>query len=692
MVVTEKISYFFQKYKKGILTSVGVGIILTVFGGVAFKDLGKFETSDEDLWKEGRIQQYWDGMKNGIVNGDWRNTYINDKPGVTVAILSGLMLDHIPDPKKQIKLTKEAGKYLFQTHKSYNTEAINRGLRIPIVLFTIISLGLIGFLIYRWTESGIITIGGMLFIALNPVLLGISQIINPDSILWSSVSIALISFLVALKTMRWRYVILAGVFFGIAILSKYTGNLVTLFFLGLIALSAFFTMNLAGQYFQILRRKILFFLVSTGIGYGIFILFLPHAVEVPKLFLYGTFLAPGMKESIVPVVILLGFFIIDSLFFQARMSLFFSRWLRKGKSFFLRIVAGTLFLLFAGHLINVGTGAVFVPLNDMRERIEYQTGSKGSAHIDLVFPMINREDSTIIEFSKKILVESSYTFFNLPSAVIVILMVGMVFVLVRGKVQFYVYTVFALTVPWVFFVGGLMADVLVNVRYGIILQPILSLLAGIFILELGTLIKERYRVIVVGGVMVLIAVLQIVALRSITPHYLNYQNVFLPQSMSFADSWSYGEYEAAQWLNKQPNAKYLQVWTDRKAFCRFFVGKCIRNSSIDLSLVSPDYFVITRRNVMKGSVFTWKKPELAVHPSEYYYSDDVVNNPEWELLIGGRPLNYVKVIRSEEGGDVSDFLEWKISPLHPMQAEEQDDFDEGVADQGEGREGTSTEE
>ena len=57
--------------------------------------LGKFETTDEHLWKYGRIKQYW----TAIAERDWEKTYINDKPGVTVALVSGIGLLLEPDPE-----------------------------------------------------------------------------------------------------------------------------------------------------------------------------------------------------------------------------------------------------------------------------------------------------------------------------------------------------------------------------------------------------------------------------------------------------------------------------------------------------------------------------------------------------------------------------------------------------------------
>lgn len=638
---------FFKKRKKGIVTSLGVGILLGIFSLVAFHNLGKFETSDEDLWKDTRIREYWSGVKNGIKRGDWEKTRVNDKPGVSLAVIAGTALPFTVDTNKQDISKRTNGIFLYQKYRVHNTEGLNEGLRIPVVIFTIVLLAFSGFLLYRWTSSPAVTLFSLTAIALSPVLLGMSQILNPDAILWSSSFIALLCYLLLLKTGHRCWVVLAGLFFGWAILSKYTGNLLILFFFALMLFSVFFDRETGREYVRRMRRKLVDIFFITGIGYTLFAVLVPWVIVRPNLFAYGTFASPGFGE----VSALLGVMFLvlagDAFFWRARGTVFVAQYFRKGKKLLLRLLAGALLAVFLGHILNAWTGANFVPLNDLREMTEV-LGSKSVATFGLTFPMISAEDGAIVGGMKKILVQSSYIFFTLSSFVVGVLLCGMTMVLIRGKVHYLGYVLFALGVPWVFIAGGLMADVLVNVRYGILLQPVFGLLAGIFLWEMVLLFREKWRALVGTIFGVAFFGSQMLSLQSIAPHFLNYQNVFLPMEMSFADSWSYGEYEAAMWLNAQPDAKYMEVWSDRKALCRFFVGKCIRGSSIDRSIISPEYFVVTRRNVVKQSYFRWKDPDLAARPAEYYYSEEVLNNPAWEMHIGGRPLNYVKIIRSED--------------------------------------------
>lgn len=628
-------------------TGIGAIAVLVFFAVIAFHNLGKFETSDEDLWKDTRIREYWSGVKNGIKRGDWEKTRVNDKPGVSLAIIAGTALPFTVDTNKQDISKRTNGIFLYQKYRTHNTEGLNGGLRTPVVIFTIVLLALSGFLIYRWTSSLAITLFSLTAIALSPVLLGMSQILNPDAILWSSSFIAILCYLLLLKTGYRPWVVLAGLFFGWAILSKYTGNLLILFFFALMLFSIFFDRETGREYARRAQKKLVDLLLVTGVGYVLFAVLVPWVIVRPKLFAYGTFASPGFGEVSMLLAVAFLVLVVDAFAFGARGIASVSKYVRKGKKFLLRLLAGALLAVFLGHILNAWTGASFVPLSDMRETIEV-SGSKSIATLGLTFPMISEEDGLIVGGAKKILVQSSYIFFTLPSFVVVMLLCGMTLILVRGRARHSGYVLLALGAPWVFIVGGLMAGVLVNVRYGILLQPMFGFLAGIFLWEIVSLFEERRRLWV--GVFLGIALFgsQLLSLQSITPHYLNYQNVFLPMEMSFADSWSYGSYEAAMWLNAQPDAKYMEVWSDRKALCRFFVGKCVRGSLIDRSIISPEYFVVTRRNVAKKSYFHWKDPDLAVRPSEYYYSDETLNNPAWELSIGGRPLNYVKIVRSED--------------------------------------------
>lgn len=636
-----------------IFALVIIGCILNIYAVLLFHHLTQFETSDEDLWKEKRITQFWKGMEEGRVTGDWSNTAINDKPGISMVLLASLGLADIPDPTKVEELKKTNGKYLYVSYKTEYSELINYGLRVPIVIFTLIVVALSSWLIYLWSSSLAITVFSSLFIVLNPVLLGISQNINPDAVLWSSSLIALLFYILSLRRGWWLPLIFSGVFFGWAILAKYTGNLLTVFFLILLLGFLVFSLEMVTRkkYQWEVFKRLLQLIIITTIGYAIFAVLFPLALFEPEYFTKGTFLSRGMEPIIKPILILFLFLLLDAVVFGSRLLFWFSSKVRLFLPWMLRFFAGIFLAVLLIHIFNAWTGANIIPLNDIREIIE--DGAYGNVVNKNVFSIPLKEgDTKVSVFFRKILFESSYTVFTLPTGVVFILIVGLGFMVYRGRSILEEYTLFALSAPWVFFIGGIMANVLVNVRYGILLQFILSLLAGILIVNIVNELKVlRVRRWVYTILFLLFSSLQGWAIFSTIPFSLNYQNDFLPLRYSFADSWSYGMYEAAQYLNALPNATELKVWSDRRAFCRYFVGKCIKSQTIDLAYIKPDYFVVSRRNVVKGEWFKWKNPPEGIRDSAWYYSDESMNNPAWQILIGNRPLNYIKVFSFQENID-----------------------------------------
>jgi hypothetical protein len=249
------------------------------------------------------------------------------------------------------------------------------------------------------------------------------------------------------------------------------------------------------------------------------------------------------------------------------------------------------------------------------------------------------------------IVESSNFVFSLPLAVLILAIIGCVLIMIRGRSLFSGFVLFSLLVPWIFFCGGWIAEVFVNARYALFLQPVFALFGAIILAEISSLISRKALWGPFLGLALAVGVLfsGLRDMKNIIPHYFNYENDFLPRKYSLADSWSYGTYEAAKTLNALPEAKNLRVWADRQAFCRYFVGKCIISANIDRSIIVPDYFVITRRNVvLPEKRFHWKNSEYAFKSADEYYSQESLKNPYWEVLIGQRLDNYVKIIKSEE--------------------------------------------
>ena len=81
--------------KDQIFIKAALILSIIIFYSFGTYHLAKFETVDEHFWKEIRISRYWQALKNQNLE----ETYINDKPGVTVALISGIGLIFRPAPK-----------------------------------------------------------------------------------------------------------------------------------------------------------------------------------------------------------------------------------------------------------------------------------------------------------------------------------------------------------------------------------------------------------------------------------------------------------------------------------------------------------------------------------------------------------------------------------------------------------------
>lgn len=629
------------------------GVLVFVFSCASwflFHDIAKFETSDEEYWKEGRIAGYWEGWEDGLEDGDWNGTYINDKPGVTLALIAGSGLPVAGDLLKRYQgIYRVHGEWLYRSYDIALSETINRALRIPVALFSLALMGLMIFLLWQYFQSRLPVLLFASFVALHPFLLGMSHILNPDTIFWTTGMVSALAFLLLLKTGYWRYAILTGVFFGLAVAAKYTANLLLLIYLLAWGFTLIYSDNDAREKLKIQIYQ--FFLIAV-IGYALFAILMPASIQDPELFLEGTVYAPGIGIVIIPLCVFLLLAVTDAFFAKSFLFFHMVLFFRSIRTYILRILAGAMLLLMLFHIANAWLGAPWVPLNDLKEITRGEL--EGSKYEGLLTYPYAFGDASAVSWGKKILAHSADTLFTLPSLVFLIVFLGSLRVLVTGRIRFAPLVAVGLSVPWIFAVGGIVAHVFVNARYAIIVQPLLLLVATAFALEGMDFAGKRWSVVRrhplrarMTAVFVCVA-LSVFSVASMVPYFANYQNIFLPKEYSLADSWSYGMYEAAEYLNQKPLAEHLEVWSDRDVLCRFFVGKCLKSGSFDRSLESPDYIVITRRNVAKGNHFTWQYPERKRIPSESYYSGERFDNPEWELDIGGRPSNYIKIISTEK--------------------------------------------
>ncbi len=605
-------------------------IIFYVFG---LYHLGKFETVDEHFWKFERVPQYWKALKDHNL----KKTYINDKPGITVALLSGTGLFFERHPENlRIRDNQTTQNNLLTVYDSSQTERVNMALRLPILLFNGLFLLFFFWIIKKITASDWIAAFSVLLIALSPILIGISQIINPDSLLWTFSAASIFSYFALLKTQEKKFVFLTALFTGLSLLSKYSANILFPFFL-LILLSEYFIYfekykEKTREYFFSNFLRLLIIFVGSLVTFSAFM----PAVFVKMKYLYrGTVGAPGFSAIILPFVLFIFLLLLDILICKSFFLKKTGAWLFQNQQKLFKVLSAIILFIFLAVILNTLAGQKFIPFEKLIDDM-YRSGKD-------VFGAILQNDVLPLKLSKELLLQFyPFVFSQLPFLLLVIL-IFWTKILFKGLQNFRSLVFFCMLVPVIYFSALIFSNVSANIRYSIMLYPLFAFLGGIVFFELSQGFKkyktENVRIFLV----ILIIITAIISLWKTKPFYFNYSNFLLPKNFIITDSWGYGEYEAAQYLNSLPDTKNLLVWTDRSALCQFIKGRCIRDYKIDLNKTVPDYFVLSRRGVIRHQ-FVWKYPELAKKDSYYYYT----KTPIWSIEINGKPDQFVKIIESEE--------------------------------------------
>jgi hypothetical protein len=634
------------------------------FVAFGFFHLSKFETTDEHFWKYDRIQKYYTGLHDGITKNDWKKTRINDKPGITVALLSGLGLPFAPDPQGHSNIAlEESTRYtdndgnsvkLYDISFTEQTKRINFALRAPILLFNaLILLPLLFYLLLKAFDLRVAQIS-ILLIGLNPILIGISQIINPDAILWSTSAVALISFYAFLTHRQQKFIFICGVATGFALLSKYTANLLFVFYPIIFILHTFLSDQKTS--FMSYVKAVSTIAVSSWMIYA---LFLPAVIQNPAHFLYGTTYSPVLSVLANPFISLTH---THDLFFTAKddfrtMPLFLLSIVVFGILIIILPLIGTWFVthfkktthvilkttlllyivIISISLINAWTGATFFPLENIKE---------SSQQLEkLSFPQLTQYGEPLHTLFA-IAIQMQNMIFSLHPLVLLLSICTAVFLLLNKKIPHQPMIYFSFIATVIFVGGGMLSDIFVNVRYGLMLYVPYAILATITLTYMlhDVLPQKFHHKKNFFALLATIVVIQGITLFDSAPYLFNYESVLLPKKYTVTDSWGYGVYEAAMYLNTLPNARDLIVWSDRDGLCEFFVGKCISPIKIDLDHTDIDYFVFTRRGIIRKpfSIAT-SDPQKKVD-RDSYYSAETFAHPAWRLNINDRPGNYIIII------------------------------------------------
>lgn len=595
-----------------------VMLIMVIWGMFVFSNLNRFSVADEQLWIYDRIPTYWKAWKHH----NWAMTAINDKPGITLSIFSGCRLFFVNNfrglPDAPGNATNPSEKRVEQSL------AVNNFFRQPMVLANGIFLLIIGWLFKELWGKRLKTLIAFSAVALSPVLIGISQIVNPDTFLWSTGFAAFLAYWVFLRQSKARFIFISGLFLGLAILSKYTATIFYPFFFVLTWMEFFFSSSKIDSDHQPKRLRCLWtgYLTVITISIIIVALGMPASLFDRQLLFKSTLGYPGMLPIILPMLaitlltILISFTSLSDIFYHAIFEKFLS-WI--GRIIFLSLIFLSMILV-----LNFYFGQDILHLNALPFDFNF-------------FHLWSRK----LPLIKKALWEMRPIVFS----VLPLVLIGAIWIWAKSifkKTAEFHNLIILSSFILVFISAVIQKDLIVTVRYSILLYPFLLTLGALGLQDMFAFFWPK-----IGSILAFASILVFssLSLYLIKPFYFNYTNFFLPKSYLISDAWGQGGYKAAEYLNQLPNALQLTVWTDYYGVCDYFVGRCIGKTAADQVNVPVDYLVLTRRGYIRYlereiSLGKKRKP----YPIKEYYQK---NNPVWELDVDGRVENYTKIFKIE---------------------------------------------
>ncbi|HRY82183.1 MAG TPA: phospholipid carrier-dependent glycosyltransferase [Candidatus Moranbacteria bacterium] len=608
--------------KKSVLAFLFL-IVYAIYFSFGFYHLAHFETADEHLWLDDRIHQYWHSL---VAPENWANTVLSDKPGITVALISGIGLFWEENPVKHIqKINGNKNDLLNEIQDIFIV------FRLPILFFNALFILYIFWLIKKITKNFWISFWSFTLMLLSPVLLGISQIINPDSLFWLFSTATLLSFIAYLKTEEKKFIFLSPFFLGLSLLTKFVS--VIFFPFLFLATLLFYLLNIPEwkttsipAHKKILKIS-LFYLITVLGSLAVFSFFMP-AVFIDKQLFFDYTIGYSSMKKIFPIIFILQLFvIIDATKFNSNFIIKAVNYFPKRTMDIFRLVPFLLAITFAIVIINWNIGLLFL---DPENIVQYATRSSAfSQKYSLIKNFLYQFFSFVFSLSPLVILSLFYFWIKQSTRKI--------------KIDFATLIIALFII--IYYIALVAQNLPSTVRYSIILYPLVSILASFGLYEFFSHDKlKKFSKIYISLAIIAIS---IVSLWQIKPFYFSYINFLLPEKYILSGAWGYGGYEAAQYLNSLPNAEKLVVFPDYTGFSKFFKGKTYRRYILKKEWDPIDYYVISQHG--KSMYDYWCNHYKSICKNKYvplkkYYE---ANNPVWEFYIDGRPDNFIKIYKAE---------------------------------------------
>ena len=581
--------------------------------------LKNFSGVDEPYWSYDRVPKFWQSVKDQ----KWKSTNICDKPGIPLAIISGAGLPFISEN------IKDLGKLRYDQKTVPELNAIRDiyyKLRFPVFIFTLLSLPLFYFLLKKLlgdTTAKFATI----FIGFSPVLLGISLIINSDAILWILTALSTLSLFVFLKDNQKKYLILSGILLGLSVITKYVANILFVYFFFIFLLEYILHAHKNIEIKKYLRESLQNYLILLFVAMLTAFVFFP-ATWVKFSVLINATLGNAVFASTWPIFVgIIGLLALDTLALKAKLSSAVFGFFIKYKQLLIKIISGVFLALSLLIFLHVYAG---VHLFDIHGLI---SSPKGIG-----------EGNILQKYVGAILADLYSLFFSI-SPIILFLFLFSVFKLFQKKEleRDTITTVYLVIFILIFYLGSAVNDVVTTVRYQIMTYPLVFVLAAIGAKQFWQIEKIKKVFPVWSGYLLAILVL-LTSLVFIRPNFLAYASEILPKNLIVnLKGMGEGSFEAGSYLNNLPGAHEMTIWSDKGAVCEAFVGKCyidFKNKTFKENQF--DYFVVSTDRMSRS--IKMSNGEIAGVDFKKLYD---YQNPQFEFVIGGRNVNFVKVIKNK---------------------------------------------
>jgi len=616
-----KLSFFEKKInfkgwlkKQGKVYLTALGIVMTLSFSFGLYNIQKAAIVDEALWTFDKIPSFW---KN-IEECDWYGTRVSDKPGLTVAAISGLGILEIANPAK----------YDSNDINPEKIEKLNFAFRFPILAFVILMLPVLYFSLKKLLDkkSAILSVT---FIGLSPILIGVTRMLNPDALLWVFTTLSLIAFLTFLEKKKDSALIWSGIFLGFSLLTKYVSNFLYIFFLGTIFLKYIFSKSAKKNSNLFFKKNLFSYMVLVFISFLTFFIAYPATWIKPDRIFLGTIFSQAFEPIFPYFIAILLISLIDTFFLKNIILKNILDFISNQKQKLAWLASG-IFLFFLGIIFwNAYTGSSLFDLAAI-----------------LSSPKSSYRDTNSLWFM-------ATNFYPLIFGISPIALFLIIYFLIKSfgqkikntlrfRVSFYL-IIFIL----LYYIGSVFSNVSATIRYQIILYPLVFIISGIWLNFLTKKFKEKKYWPEIS-IFLLILILSSV-LFCIKPFYFSYASILLPQKyhIDYKDM-GLGSYEAAMYLNSLPNAEEIDIWTDKNGVCTFFVGKCY--AEFDKNILRErefDYYVVSsgRKSLSTNKIKTLLGRGYNETPriDNLYLSKGSVITIE----LANRPNNYIKIFKKD---------------------------------------------